>query len=121
MQASRGNSNTFLSHYNIVALIVYYSAKGDRGGSEGDEDLEEMTDSAEESEENEDNSPPPVTTPQVATPTPPAKRPGMMLYTYCLFFVMCCCFKYQYKILGICPSTPPLTHCFALSEKLGLT
>ena len=107
-----------MCHYNIVALIVCYSAKGDRGGSEGDEDLEEMTDSAEESEENEDNPPPPVTTPQVATPTPPAKRPGVMLHTYCLFF--CFCFKYQYKIPGICPSTPLLTHCFALSEKVGL-
>ena len=80
-----------------------------------------MTDSAEESEENEDNPPPTVTTPQVATPTPPAKRPGVMLHTYCLFFVMFCCFKYPYKILGICPSAPPLTHCFALSEKVGLT
>ena len=88
MQASRTFVclSVVLSHYNIVALIVYYSAKGDRGGSEGDEDLEEMTDSAEESEENEDNPPPPVTNPQVATPTPPAKRPGVMLHTYCLFF-----------------------------------
>ena len=81
-----------------------------------------MTDSAEESEENEDNPPPPVTNPQVATPTPPAKRPGVMLHTYCLvFFCSCCCFKYQYKILGICPPTLPLTHRFALSEKVGLT
>ena len=111
-----------MCHYNIVALTVYYSAKGDRGGSEGDEDLEEMTDSAEESDENEDNPPPPVTTPQVATPTPPAKRPGVMLHTYCLFFFcFFSCFKYQYKILGICPPTPLLTHCFARSEKLGLT
>ena len=78
-----------------------------------------MTDSAEESEENEDNPPPPVTTPQVATPTQSAKRAGVMLHTYCLFLLLC--FKYQYKILGICPSTPPLIHCFALTEKLGLT
>ena len=85
-RAIGGNGTTFLSHYSIVALFVYYSAKGDRGGFEGDEDLEEMTDSAEESEENEDNLPPSVTTPQVATPTPPAKRPGVMLHTYCLFF-----------------------------------
>lgn len=63
-------------------MVFYLSAKGERGGSDGEEDLEEITDSAEESDENEEHAPPPVTTTQVTTPTPSVRhtgRPGMLI------------------------------------------
>lgn len=65
--------------------VCCFSAKGERGGSDGEEDLEEITDSAEESEENEEHAPPPVTTAQVTTPTPSVRhtgRPGVLM-KYC--------------------------------------
>lgn len=66
---------------------VCFSAKGERGGSEGEEDLEEITDSAEESDENDEQVPPPATTAQVTTPTPSVRhtgRPGVLIKHYYL-------------------------------------
>ena len=66
----------------FVNDVYCFSAKGERGGSEGEEDLEEITDSAEESDENDEQAPPPATTAQVTTPTPAVRhtgRPGVLL------------------------------------------
>lgn len=59
-----------------IVVFYYFSAKGDRGGSEGEDDLEELTDSAEESEENEEPTQPPVTTTHATTSTPSARKSG---------------------------------------------
>lgn len=68
-----------------LMLCSLFSAKGERVGSDGEEELEEITDSAEESEENEEHAQPTVTTTQVTTPTPSVRhtgRPGMVIKLY---------------------------------------
>lgn len=86
----RPPTQLWFSSWKCFSLRVYskpivpffnFSAKGERVGSEGEEDLEELTDSAEESDENEEHAPPPVTT-QVTTPTTSVRhtgRPGVLI------------------------------------------
>ena len=59
-------------------FFLQCSNKGDRPGSEGEEDLDEMTDSAEESEETEENAHSTASNAHVASvSTTAVKRPGM--------------------------------------------
>jgi len=69
----------------LINDVCCFSAKGERGGSEGEEDLDEITTSAEETDENDEHAPPAVTTAQVTTPTPSVRhtgRPGVFI-KYC--------------------------------------
>ena len=66
------------SHFVSKQFFLQCSNKGDRPGSEGEEDLDEMTDSAEESEETEENAHSTANNAHVASvSTTAVKRPGV--------------------------------------------